>query len=451
MGSIFILTDRVMSLKMNNCELTHEGLGYILMSLLTQPRLKLLECDCNVKRSQWNSGKYHVNQMLRKLLEKCLNLESLSIKNDPERGYQVDLDSFLNILKVNTSLITLDISGNSMTADNLAALKDVVLRNGVLRELHWDENNISSKNILGITHALKQNKALQIVAFPDKDFEKELLREKSTAKKMELQMIKKNFYRAVFENASTQGFQQSTTNYKRTAAKRGSFMATRPKNEVYQPQVGGNALGLPQFGAAPPGGMNGGGMNGGGIQAPPSSKRQQSRPPPNIPSQHSNQHSNSHNQQQKRPPPVPNPGGKEKKKHTKETERSATTESNATTTATAVWQWSTTQSAQYDADARKYAEYEHAARHDESEWHASYGTTARRQYDQYGHANGYGNAKWNAAYGNDGNATRHGNDGNERYASARYEWNDDGWTTNGYDASNEWNATDGNGRSTSKF
>merc|ERR1712130_630215 len=136
------------------------------MSLLTQPRLKLLECDCNVKRSQWNSGKYH---------------------------------------------------GNPMTSDNLAALKEVVLRNGVLRELHWDQNNITSKHVLGLTHALKQNKALQMVQFPDKDFEKELMREKRTAKKMELQMIKRNFYRAVFENAATQGFQQSTTNYKRTA------------------------------------------------------------------------------------------------------------------------------------------------------------------------------------------------------------------------------------------
>merc|ERR1719361_3199797 len=305
-----------MSLKLNNCDLTHEGMGYVLMALLTQPRLKLLE--------------------------KCLNLESLSIKNDPERGYQVDLDSFLNVLKINESLITLDISGNSMTSDNLAALKDVVLRNGVLRELHWDQNNITSKHVLGLTHALKQNKALQIVAFPDKDFEKELMREKSAAKKMELQMIKKNFYRAVFENAATQGFQQSTTNYKRTAAKRGSFMATRPKNEVYQPQVGGNALGLPQFGpggggGGPPmgGGMNGmpppnpmGGMQGGmpppnpmnGVQAPPSNKRnkkqKQQRPPPN-PQQHQNQNSqpppNPMNSNNHRPPPNPKQQDKKSK------------------------------------------------------------------------------------------------------------------------------------------
>eukprot|EP01083_Nonionella_stella_P173618 599454_1 len=47
----------------------------------------------------------------------------------------------------------------------------------------------------------------------------------------------------------TQGFQQSTTAYKRSAAKRGSFynMAPQPKNMCH-----GNALGLPQFGGAPP-------------------------------------------------------------------------------------------------------------------------------------------------------------------------------------------------------
>jgi len=229
-ASIFVLTDRIMSLKVNNCDLTHEGMGYTLMSLLTQPRLKELEMDFNCKRSQWNSGKYHVNQMLRKLLEKCLNLQSLSIKNDPERGFQVDLDHFLHALKTNDSLMSLDISGNSMTSDNLAALKDVVISNQVLRELHWDQNNITSKHILGITHALKQNKALQIVQFPEMDFDKELLREKSAAKKMELQMMKKNFYRAVFENATTSGFQQSATNYKRAAAKRGSFYGGSNQN-----------------------------------------------------------------------------------------------------------------------------------------------------------------------------------------------------------------------------
>merc|ERR1712228_975831 len=145
----------------------------------------------------------------------------------------------------------------------------------------------------------KQNKALQIVAFPDKDFEKELMREKSAAKKMELQMIKKNFYRAVFENAATQGFQQSTTNYKRTAAKRGSFMATRPKNEVYQPQVGGNGLNAQQ-GMPMGGNMNMGGMPPpnpmNGVQAPPSNKRNK-RPPP---------HQQQQQQfQQNKPPPNP--------------------------------------------------------------------------------------------------------------------------------------------------
>ncbi len=45
----------------------------------------------------------------------------------------------------------LDISSNSMTSDNLAALKDVVIHYQVLRELHRDQNNINSKHIMRIT------------------------------------------------------------------------------------------------------------------------------------------------------------------------------------------------------------------------------------------------------------------------------------------------------------
>jgi len=246
-ASIFVFTDRIMSLKLNNCELSHEGMGYILHSLLTQPRLKLLEMDCNCKRTEWNSGKYQVSAMLRKLLEKCLNLERLSLRSDPERAYQVDLDQFLLALKSNDALTCLDLSGNSMTTDNLAALKDVVIRNETLRELYWDQNNVTSKHILGIIHALKQNKGLQVVQFPERDFQAEYEREKSVAKRMELTMMKKNFYRAVYQNATTQGFQQTVAKFSGGCTRRNSFLADQVKNETYQPQVGGNSLGLPRL------------------------------------------------------------------------------------------------------------------------------------------------------------------------------------------------------------
>ncbi len=170
LSSIFVMCDRIMQLKLNNCHLTHEGMGYMLKSLESQPRLRILEMDNNCKREEWNTGKYHVNQGLRSLLERALVLESLSIKNDPENGYQCDLDHFLYALKSNANLLSLDITGNSMTNDNLAALKEVVIKNQGLRELHWDKNNVTSRHIQGLTHALKQNRVRQLSLFVCKHF-----------------------------------------------------------------------------------------------------------------------------------------------------------------------------------------------------------------------------------------------------------------------------------------
>jgi len=85
-----------------------------------------------------------------------------------------------------------------MTNDNLQALKDVVIKNTTLRELHWDENNVTSKHVIAITHALKQNRSLQLCEFPTKDFEKELAREKNQQKALELQMVKKKLLSSCF-------------------------------------------------------------------------------------------------------------------------------------------------------------------------------------------------------------------------------------------------------------
>lgn len=244
-ASVFIYCDRIMSVQFNNCDLEHEGMGYILYSLTNHPRLKMLELDCNCKRDQWNQGKHHVNQMLRKLLENCINLEHLSIKNDPERGYQVELDQFLYALRRNQSLLSVDISGNNMTGDNLVALKDVVMKNKFLRELHWDNNNITSRQILGLIHALKNNRSLQVIDFPENDWKKEYAKEKNKQNKADLEKIKRDFNKAVFDNNTLQGFNSKSVNMSTAAAKRTSVISTRPKPK-YQANLGGNSLGIPE-------------------------------------------------------------------------------------------------------------------------------------------------------------------------------------------------------------
>ena len=53
----------------------------------------------------------------------------------------------------------------------------------------------------------KYEKTLQLVEFPEKDFQKELsIYSKDEKKQMELQTIKKNFHKALFENNTLAGF-----------------------------------------------------------------------------------------------------------------------------------------------------------------------------------------------------------------------------------------------------
>ncbi|ETO09812.1 leucine-rich repeat-containing protein [Reticulomyxa filosa] len=269
-ASILRMTDRVMTLKLNNCDMGHEGMGYVIKSLENQPYLRTLELNNNCKREQWTVGKYRVAEGLKALLEKSSVLERLSLHNDPENGYQCDLDDFLVSLRSNATLISLDISGNSLTNENLQALKDVVIKNEVLQELRWDNNSISSRHIVAMTHALKHNRvshskffyyhlehakkktyslSLQLVEFPDQDFERELAQAgKDRARVMELQMVKKNFYQALFENKRLVGFEAAPLAMRRNMKKRHSLLPSEYKQREVQEKKApprGNQLMIP--------------------------------------------------------------------------------------------------------------------------------------------------------------------------------------------------------------
>jgi len=231
----------------------HEGMGYVLKSLENQPYLRTIELNNNCKREQWAIGKYPVAEGLKALLEKSPVLERLSLRNDPENAYQCDLDDFLVALRTNATLISLDISGNSLTNENLNALKEVVIKNEVLQELRWDNNGVTSRHIVAMTHALKHNRVLQMVEFPDQDFEREVAQTgKDRTASMELQLIKQNFYKALFENKKLVGFEAAPLAMRRNMKKRHSLLPSEYKQREVQerklppqPQRGGNQLQLP--------------------------------------------------------------------------------------------------------------------------------------------------------------------------------------------------------------
>jgi len=114
-------------------------------------------------------------------------------------------------------------------------LKDVVIKNEVLQELRWDNNGINSRHIVAMTHALKHNRSLQLVEFPDQDFEKELATvAKDRTRSMELQMIKKNFYKALFENKRLVGFEAAPMAMRRNMKKRHSLLPSEYKQREIQ-------------------------------------------------------------------------------------------------------------------------------------------------------------------------------------------------------------------------
>jgi len=155
-------------------------------------------------------------------------------------------------LRTNATVISLDISGNSLTNENLQALKEVVIKNEVLQELRWDNNGVESKHIVAMTHALKHNRSLQLVEFPDQDFEREITKAgKDRNLLMELQLIKQNFYKALFENKRLVGFEAAPLAMKRNMKKRHSLLPSEYKQREVQERKGppqpprGNQLKLP--------------------------------------------------------------------------------------------------------------------------------------------------------------------------------------------------------------
>lgn len=83
--------------------------------------------------------------------------------------------------------------------------------------------------------------------FPKRDFAKLLAgAQKSKQTQMELQLVKKQFYKAVFDSNSSQGFATTTVSIQRNTAKRNSIINLNNEfRPVYNAPQGQANLGLP--------------------------------------------------------------------------------------------------------------------------------------------------------------------------------------------------------------
>lgn len=93
-------------------------------------------------------------------------LNSLSLADSKLKG---DLSIVLNALGSNTSLVKLDISGNSMGDMGAKILAKALQINTKLRTLVWDKNNVSPQGLQDVAAALEKNYTIRFMPVPIMD------------------------------------------------------------------------------------------------------------------------------------------------------------------------------------------------------------------------------------------------------------------------------------------
>jgi len=199
-------TSRLEELKLNYCELGHEGMGYILRYCTNHPNLKVLQLNRNVRIDDWDKGQHSVSEGLITVLNECTKLEVLCIRGDAPNGYAIRLDRFMQSCQ-HTALKSLDIASNAIKAASSDLIKQIILENTTLRELYWDDNNLTQDNFVSMTHAISQNPCLQLVEFPVNDFSNLVKQAKGDDRKLEnLRRVQTRFLQTRFINKHHQGF-----------------------------------------------------------------------------------------------------------------------------------------------------------------------------------------------------------------------------------------------------
>ncbi|XP_074865217.1 capping protein, Arp2/3 and myosin-I linker protein 2 [Carettochelys insculpta] len=93
-------------------------------------------------------------------------LQSLSVADS---RLKLGTNVLLNALGSNTSLSTLDISGNAMGDTGAKMLAKALHINTNLRSVIWDRNNTTAQGFLDVAHALERNYTLQSMPLPMSD------------------------------------------------------------------------------------------------------------------------------------------------------------------------------------------------------------------------------------------------------------------------------------------
>ncbi|KAM6974904.1 F-actin-uncapping protein LRRC16A isoform 2-T2 [Tautogolabrus adspersus] len=107
-----------------------------------------------------------LDNLVHMIQEEDSPLTSLSLA---DAKLKADLSIILNALGSNTSLTTLDISGNSMGDMGAKMLAKALQINTKLRTIMWDRNNVSPQGLQDVAAALEKNYTIRFMPIPIMD------------------------------------------------------------------------------------------------------------------------------------------------------------------------------------------------------------------------------------------------------------------------------------------
>eukprot|EP00731_Ephydatia_muelleri_P026276 Em0018g376a len=155
------------ALNISSCGLEDEAITEYVSAASLNPSLKHLSIGGNFSKSTARSTA--LKRLASLLATKDGHIESLSLSNSKLKENTVTV---LESLLKNNTLLKLDISGNSMSSVGVHALVKLLLINTTIREIVWDRNDISIKDMQEVAAALEHNYTLRVMPLPLHDMEK---------------------------------------------------------------------------------------------------------------------------------------------------------------------------------------------------------------------------------------------------------------------------------------
>eukprot|EP00026_Physarum_polycephalum_P001794 Phypoly_transcript_01797.p1 GENE.Phypoly_transcript_01797~~Phypoly_transcript_01797.p1 ORF type:complete len:950 (+),score=160.92 Phypoly_transcript_01797:263-3112(+) len=162
------MLDSLKELRLDDTELTDEGVTALATSLVNHPTLRILSIGRGFKGSEGSKNRIAAVQAVAKMLQARGALEVFHMPGNTSAPYQLrgHMGPILAALHENNVLTDLDISYHGMLNAGAVGLSKLIGANYTLSTIVWDGNGTGTLGFANVKNALKRNLALRFMPVP---------------------------------------------------------------------------------------------------------------------------------------------------------------------------------------------------------------------------------------------------------------------------------------------